>query len=172
MISKVIRYIILALFVVGIVFLMNTLIDKNNLENGSNDGKTYTANIKVLDKETKKFVGGSEFVLKTSDGKVIEKWVSGDSVKRITNLENGTYLIVQNSAKDGYNISEKVTFKIYNSGKDVVIYNEAIVKEKIESEEVVVDNTLSLKSCFSYVISFIVIGIGFLLIGKRNFSFE
>ena len=172
MIRKVIRYILLALVVVGIVFALSTLTDDKGEFGKSRDKDGYTVSIKVMDMETRKFLADGVFILKSSDGKVIEEWTLKENVKRITNLKNGSYVIVQKSAKDGYEISEPVMFKIYNEGKDVTIYNEVIIEEIIETEEVNVDNTLSLKNNFVYVVAGILIGIGILLVNKRKIYFE
>lgn len=173
MIGKIIRYVVLAAVVVGIVVVMSTLLNDKNNENGFSSNKTYTVSIRVMDKETKKFITGGEFVLKTSAGEIIEEWVGTENIKRIAKLKNGTYVIEQKSAADGYEVADDVKFKIYNEGKDVTIYNEVKVEEeKYESEEVVVDNTLSMRSCISYIGSVLIIGFGILLINKRKFYFE
>lgn len=174
MIKKVIRYGILTAIVIGIVLLMSTLLTGENSsfsssnKNSSNSTKYYTASIRVLDKESKKFITGGEFVLKTSDGEVIEEWTAKDNIKRVSKLTNGTYIVEQKSALEGYEKSDNVTFKISNSSQDVVIYNEAIAEEVITSNEVSVDNTLSVKSCLSYITAIIVIGSGlFLIVNKK-----
>lgn len=168
---KIIRYILIALVVVGIVFLMSTLIDNNEVKNSlKNNNKTYTVSIRVMDRESKEFVNGGEFILKSSDGKIIEEWKGTENIKRISNLKNGTYTIVQKSAKYGYEVSKEITFKIYNDEKEIVIYNEVKSKEVISNEEIVVDNTLSVKSSFSYVISVILIGLGMIFINKKAYA--
>lgn len=169
MLGKIVRYILLVLVVVGVVFLLNTLIDDDGLnKNFKTNNETYTVSIRVMDRESKKFVNGGEFVLKTSDGKTIEQWVSKENIKRIGNLKNGTYTIIQNSAAEGYEISEKVTFKIYNEDKDVVIYNDIKVQEVISNENVLVENTLSMKDSFGYIIALVFIGIGMIFVNKKG----
>lgn len=172
MIGKMIRYLVLVLVVIGVALIVGTVINNNGAKSFLDKNKTYSVSIKVKDRETKKVITGGEFVLKTSDGKVIEEWVLKDEVKRISKLENGTYVIVQKSALDGYEISDEVTFKIYNQEKEITIYNVAIIEEIIENKEVFVDNTLSMKSGINYIISFVIIGIGILLVNKRKFCFK
>ena len=172
MIGKIVRYLVLVLVVIGIAFLVGTVINKTSDKKFLDNNKTYSVSIRVMNRETKKVITGGEFVLKTSDGKVIEEWVLNDEVKCIDNLENGTYVIVQKSASDGYEISDEVTFKIYNDEKEITIYNDAIIEEVIENKEVIVDNTLSMKSGINYIISFVIIGIGVLLVNKRKFCFK
>lgn len=173
MVKKIVRYVVLALVVVGIVFLMSTLLNDKKSDDNFSSGKTYTASIRVMDKETRKFITGGEFVLKTSTGEVVEEWIATENIKRVTNLKNGTYVLIQKSAADGYEVADEITFKIYNEGKDVTVYNQVISEEEvIDSEEVVVDNTLSVRSNFGYVISLVVVVFGILLIGKKSYALD
>lgn len=172
MIGKMIRYLVLVLVVIGVALIVGTVINNNSDKNFLDKNKTYSVVIRVKDRETRKVITGGEFILKTSDGKVIEEWVLNDEVKRISKLENGTYMIVQKSAALGYETSEEVTFKIYNEEKEITIYNDAIIEEIIGNKEVFVDNTLSMKNGINYIISFIIIGIGALLVNKRKFCFK
>lgn len=175
MFRGIIRYIVLTLVVIGIVLLMGSLVNNGDAsfnsssKNSGTSVKYYTASIRVLDKESKKFLSGGSFILKNSEDEIVDEWNSTENIHRATRLKNGTYVIEQVSAADGYEVADNVTFKILSSDKDVVVYNEVSVEEqKITSNEVSVDNTLSVKSFLSYVVAIVIIGCGFILIVNKK----
>ena len=177
MVRSIIRYIILTAIVIGIVLLMGSLINKDektefNSSKGNNQINYYTASIKILDKETKKFISGGKFILKNSKDEIVDEWIGTENIHRSTKLKNGTYTIEQTSPIDGYNKTEEVSFKIYNSNKDVDVYNEAHQKEVISSNEVNVDNTLSVRCFLSYVVALTIIGCGLILIVNKKYKFN
>ena len=169
---NIIRYIGLTAIVIGVVILISTLLTKdkegfNSNNKNINNPKYYTASIKVLDEDSRKFVTGGEFVLKTNDGKVIAEWEGKENIKRISKLTNGTYIIEQKSSAEGYEKSDNKTFRINGESKDITIFNK-LKEEVITSNEVGVDNTLSMKSYFGYIISIMIIGSGlYLIINKK-----
>ena len=177
MIRNLIRYLILTIIIIGIVVLLSNLFTKGNSNfnsnNKLNNNKYYTASIRILDKESKKFINGGEFILKTKDGKIIEEWEGNENIHRVSRLKNGTYILEQKSAADGYEKAKNQSFKIDNSDKDVIMFNSVIVEEEvIISNEVTVDNTLSIKSCLSYIvsISIIISGFGLIFLQKRCYN--
>jgi len=173
MFRSVIRYVILTFVVIGIVLLFASLVgnkenNKFNSDNGSNS-KYYTASIRVLDKESKKFINGGEFILKNSSDKIIDEWNNSENIHRVTKLKNGTYVIEQVSAIDGYSMTDEVIFKISGSDKNVVVYNEVSEeKEVIGSSEVSVDNTLSVKCFLSYLLAIVTILCGLALVLNKK----
>lgn len=175
MVRSIVRYVGLTVIVIGIVLLVSNLLNSNNREFKSNKNndivKYYSVSIKVLDKETKKFLNGGSFVLKDNEGKIIEEWEQTENIKRIGKLKKGTYVIEQKSSLDGYEMSDKLTFRISNSDKNIDIYN-TVIQEVMSESEVSVDNTLSLKSSFGYVVSIIISCIGIILILNKRDNFS
>lgn len=174
MIRNIIRYVVLTIIVIGIVALLGSLVNKDSVKfNSDNKLKEtstnyYTASIKVIDKDTNNFIKGGTFVLKNNKNEVISEWTANENIKRINKLKNGTYTLEQKSATEGYEKSDKITFKIYNSSKDVVVYNQKEeTKNVVSSNEVSVDNTLSTKSIFVYIISIIITCYGVVLVNKK-----
>ena len=165
MIRNIIRYVGLALVIIGIVLVMKNLFSTDTNDSwgskdiNSNKTKYYEANIKLLDEESKDYVAGATLVLKDEKGKVVDKWKTSKFIHTVVKLENGTYKLSQVTSADGYEISDKViTFKIDGKGKDIVMHNKAIVKEV--SKEVDVESTASSKSIFS-----VILAIGIILSG-------
>lgn len=173
MIKNIIRYVGLALVIVGIVLVMKNLFstDTNNSW-GSKEVRTsktnyYEANIKLLDEESKDYVVGSTLVLKDEKGKVVDEWKTSKYVHTIVKLENGTYKLSQVKGIDGYELNDKViTFKIDGKNKDIVMYNTAIVKEV--SKEVNVESTASSKSVFSVIFAIVVILSGIYMVASQT----
>ena len=157
MIRNIIRYVGLALVIVGIVLVMKNLFSTDTNDSwGSKDisskTKYYEANIKLLDEESKEYITGSTLVLKDEKGKVVDEWKTSKYVHTVVKLENGTYKLSQVKGVDGYEVSDKViTFKIDGKDKDIVMHNKAIVKEV--SKEVDVESTASSKSIFIVILA-------------------
>ena len=70
MIKNIIRYVGLALVIIGVVLVMKNLFSSDNsnwnsknFKNSSETKTYYTANIKLLDEETKDYIVGSELIL-------------------------------------------------------------------------------------------------------------
>ena len=137
MVRSIVRYVGLTVIVIGIVLLVSNLLNSNNREFKSNKNndivKYYSVSIKVLDKETKKFLNGGSFVLKDNEGKIIEEWEHTKNIKRIGKLKKGTYVIEQKSSLDGYEMSDKLTFRISNSDKNIDIYILNMPSEEVSS---------------------------------------
>jgi len=174
MIKNIVRYLGLALVIVGIVLVMKNLFSTDTGNWNSKDVKSnkvyYEANIKLLDAETEDYIMGSNLVLKNAKDEVIDEWTTKEEEHTVIKLEKGTYVLEQTSVADGYEDDKKtITFKVSNENKEIVMYNTAKVEEvKETSSEINVDNTLSTKSYFSVVISIIIMILGTRLILMSN----
>lgn len=166
--KSIIKYLGIALVIVGILLVMKNLFSKESgweSDNKLNNIKYYVANIKLLDKDTKDYVEGAKLVLKNSKNEIVAEWTTGKRVYRVNNLEKGEYTLIQTGASENYHLNElEINFEIKNKNKDVVMYNTKMTEEEIKSAnttktEVGVDNTSSTKniltSVFAIVISFV-----------------
>lgn len=174
MIKNIVRYLGLALVIVGIVLVMKNLFSTDGSNWNSKDVKSnkvyYDANIKLLDEETKDYIVGSKMLLKNAKDEVIEEWTTKNDKHTVIKLEKGTYVLEQSSIVDGYEDDKKtITFKISNEDKDIVMYNTAkVLEDKEIANEVNVDNTLSTKSYMNVVIAISILLIGIRLILVPN----
>ncbi len=86
--------------------------------------------ISKQDVTTSKELPGATLVLKDSEGKVIDEWVSTTEPHYIANLKEGTYTLIETKSPKGYGLSDEViTFEIKYDGKPtetVVMYNSQI----------------------------------------------
>ena len=76
---------------------------------------------------TGKELPGAELTL-SKDGKVIEKWISGDTPHIITGLSDGDYVLTEVTAPKGYEIAESIGFEVVNgevAGGPVVMKDKA-----------------------------------------------
>ena len=91
--------------------------------------------ISKVDVTNNKELPGATLVVKDSNGKVIDEWVSTNEVHELKDLSEGTYTLEETIAPKGYVLStEKITFKVTRDGKTskVVMYNKPEdVKENI-----------------------------------------
>ena len=137
MIKNIVRYLGLALVIIGVVLVMQNLFstDTNdwgskNLING-NSKNYYTANVKLLNEENDEYIVGASLVLKDENDKVIDEWKTTDKDHSIIKLEKGTYTLEQVETIDGFEKSDKViTFNISDDDKNIVMYNSK--KEEIK----------------------------------------
>ena len=166
---SIIRYLGIALVIVGILLVMKNLFSKESSwesDDKLNNIKYYTANIKLLDNDTKDYVEGAKLVLKNSKNEIVDEWTTGKRVYRVNNLENGEYTLIQIGASENYHLNElEIKFKIKNKNKDVVMYNTKMTEEEIKEanttkEEVGVDNTSSTKNILTSIIAIIITFIG------------
>lgn len=166
---SIIKYLGIALVIVGILLVMKNLFTKeSNFESNdkTNNIKYYTANIKLLDNDTKDYIEGAKLVLKDSNNKVIVEWTTEKRVYRVNKLENGEYTLIQTEASENYHLNEtKINFEIKNKNEDVVIYNTKMTEEEIKEanttkEEVGVDNTSSTKNILTSILAIIITFIG------------
>ena len=176
MIKNIIRYIGIALVIVGILLVMKNLFQKDtNFSNDTNkQNKTtyYSAKIKLLDKDSKDYLKDSKLVLKNSIGEVVASWTTEEKVYIVNKLEKGKYTLIQETAPKDYYLNENsISFEITNKDKDVIMYNIKMTEEEIKDantteEEVKVDNTASNKSILTIIISIITTTMGLNLIYK------
>ena len=171
----IIKYIGIALVIVGILLVMKNLFTKEtNWDNNIEETKEtyYIAKIKLLDKETKKYLPGSKLILKDENNEIIDEWTTDTKTHTIKELEKGTYTLIQSTAPENYHLNKNsLTFEIKNSDKDVVMYNTKMTEEEIKESnttksEVGVDNTLSSKSILTTIIALITITLGLTTIYK------
>lgn len=171
----IIKYIGIALVIVGILLVMKNLFTKEtNWDNNIEETKEtyYIAKIKLLDKETKKYLTGSKLILKDENNEIIDEWTTDTKTHTIKELEKGTYTLIQSTAPENYHLNKNsLTFEIKNSDKDVVMYNTKMTEEEIKESnttksEVGVDNTLSSKSILTTIIALITITLGLTTIYK------
>lgn len=91
--------------------------------------------ISKVDVTNNKELPGATLVVKDSNGKVIDEWVSTNEVHELKDLPEGTYTLEETIAPEGYVLSnEKITFEVTRDGKTskVVMYNKPEdVKENI-----------------------------------------
>jgi uncharacterized surface anchored protein len=109
-----------------------------------------TKNVKLsvakVDADTGKNVSGAKMQVKNSSGKVIASWTTTNNVYTLSNLEKGTYTLVETQAPNGYNLnSVSVKFTVdsdgnvkNSDGKNIskLIYknNKALSVVKVDSE--------------------------------------
>ena len=103
--------------------------------------------ISKQDKATKKALAGATLVLKDSNGKVVDEWVSTKKVHTINNLLPGTYTLTEKSAPSGYKLNKetiKIKVKGNNTSVDAVMYNEhEVTKLKVSKQDITTKKELS-----------------------------
>ena len=173
----IIRYLGIALVIVGILLVMKNLFKKETSwseENNQNTTTYYTAKIKLLDKETNDYLKGAKLVLKDKDNKTITEWTTEAKTHSINKLKKGQYTLVQTKAPENYHLNENsITFEIKKTNKEIVMYNKRMTKEEIKEsnttkEEVGVDNTSSSKGILTTIISIVTIALGLSTIYKTK----
>ena len=140
------------------------------------DGKTSTVTMYNKPKDLTKVViskkdvtnskelPGATLVVKDSNGKVIDEWVSTNKVHELKNLPEGTYTLEETIAPKGYVLNtEKITFKVTRDGKTstVTMYNKpeevkeniiVITKKDITNDKELPGATLTIKDAKGNVI--------------------
>ena len=189
MLRSIIKYGGLALVIIGIILVMKNLLKKDpeltntkeKIKNTTIKTKYYSASVSLLDKDTKEYITGAKLVVKDKSGNVISGWISENGLHLVSNLKNGTYTLVEESANENYNLNtDGVTFTINNKNQDVTMYNTKMTpaeKEKKEQEEraknttsneIGVDNTLSEKGVVTLIMSIMCIFGGVLMIFTKK----
>lgn len=82
---------------------------------------------------TKKELEGAKLKVTDKDGKVVDEWTSGKQPHMIKNLTVGeAYTLTEITAPKGYQVSEKVEFKVKDTGKiqRVIMYDQPVKKVK------------------------------------------
>ena len=120
--------------------------------------------ISKKDVTNNKELPGATLVVKDSDGKVIDEWVSTNEAHELKNLPEGTYTLEETIAPKGYVLStEKITFKVTRDGKTstVTMYNKpeevkenvvVITKKDITNDKELPGATLTIKDAKGNII--------------------
>lgn len=182
MIKDAIRYTLIIIIVIGIVLVMKNLINNEgkwetkgtkSKDTDKTEEVYYNANIKLVDKSTEEILSNGQLVVKNANGEVVDSWTTTEEIHIVTKLKPGTYTLEEESAPEGYRLNEEaVTFMVEKKNVDVSIYNEALTEEELEtlkaentsSDEIGVDNTLSIKNNTKIIISLLCLISGILLI--------
>ena len=88
--------------------------------------KVNTVEISKKDATTQEELPGAHLVVKNSEGKIIDEWVSTSEVHIIKGIAAGTYSLTETIAPEGYVLSESTvefTVKADGSTNKVVMYN-------------------------------------------------
>lgn len=178
---SIIKYLGIALVIVGILLVMKNLFSKDTTwttdSDNTNGVKYYSASIKLLDNDTKDYVVGAKLVLKDSNNELVAEWTTEDRAYVVKKLVKGKYTLIQSNASKNYHLNEKsIVFEIKNDDKDVVMYNTRMTEEEIKEAnttktEVGVDNTLSNASILTSIIAIVISAIGLNLIYKVRKSY-
>lgn len=129
------------------------------------ENKLNTVYISKKDATTGTELPGASLVLKDSDGKVVDEWVSTNEPHMISGLKPGKYTLSETIAPKGYKLStETVTFVVNEDGtvsSKVIMYNkpETVVR---------VPKTGTFKNITTSLIGLLVIGIGSILIYRNT----
>lgn len=74
----------------------------------------------------------------TKDDVVIDEWVSTSEKHEIKDLEDGTYILTEITAPDGYEVAESITFTVENgkvSSREIIMYDAPISENIIISKQ-------------------------------------
>ena len=88
--------------------------------------KVNTVEISKKDATTQEELPGAHLVVKNSEGKIIDEWVSTSEVHIIKGIAAGTYSLTETIAPEGYVLSESTvefTVKADGTTNKVVMYN-------------------------------------------------
>ena len=97
-----------------------SIVDSANKTISLIEVKNTKTSVKITkyDSTTKKPLAGAELVIKNESGKEVVKWTSSEKTYVIKGLPQGTYVLSEVSAPDGYSLNtETITFKIDGTGK-------------------------------------------------------
>ena len=84
--------------------------------------------ISKQDITTKQELPGAHLVIKDENGNVIASWVSSDKPYYIEKLPAGKYVLIEESAPDGYLVAEKIEFEVKPTGEiqTVIMYDSRV----------------------------------------------
>ena len=183
---NIIKYVGLALVMVGIVVVMKNLFanDTEWKQPTTTTAKkgTYSATVSLTDSETKAYISNSKLVVKDANGKVVDEWTTANGVHLISNLKNGTYTLNQETANSKYYLNkDTITFKINGKDERVSMYNIALTEEEIKNgvsntsnnstvnpSEEAVENTSSFTSLTPYILAILSITLGGVILYKTK----
>lgn len=136
--------------------------NKNIAINIENAPKNVVVNITKIDQETNTPLAGAVLVVKNSNGEIIARFTTTEESYVLTDLENGTYSVEEESAPSGYIKSdEKATFTIDDNHLSHQI-------NFINAKEVFVPDTASKTSIFMLILGIVITGLGFRFIYKNG----
>lgn len=141
-----------------------TITDKNKdiTVNFYNEARESVVNIVKVDNTTGESLAGAVLVVRDVNGNEIEKFTTTTDPYIITDLENGTYTVEEESAPEGYMLnSEKITFTIDDNNLSHQITFE-------NSPEVYVPDTASSSSLILTILGIAIIGTGIGFIYKNG----
>ena len=71
---------------------------------------------------------GAKLSIIDANGKVVESWTSTDKAHYVEMLPVGTYTLKEESAPEGFQVAEEVTFEVLDTGEvqHVVMVDEAV----------------------------------------------
>ncbi|WP_373262268.1 SpaA isopeptide-forming pilin-related protein [Hungatella hathewayi] len=93
--------------------------------------------ISKQDITTKEELPGASLVV-TKEDVVIDEWVSTSEKHEIKDLEDGTYVLTEVTAPDGYEVAESITFTVENGkvpSSEVIMYDAPICENIIISKQ-------------------------------------
>lgn len=81
---------------------------------------------------------GALLVIKDSEGKVVEQWISGTEPHRICGLTKGSYTLTEITAPMGYEIAESIGFTLTDSlqVQKITMYDRPVQQESNQETEV------------------------------------
>ena len=84
--------------------------------------------ISKQDITTKQELPGAHLVIKDENGNVVASWVSSDKPYYIEKLPAGKYVLIEESAPDGYLVAEKIEFEVKPTGEiqTVIMYDSRV----------------------------------------------
>lgn len=136
--------------------------NKNITVNFYNEARESVVNIVKVDNTTGEALAGAVLVVRDSNGNEIERFTTTTDPYIITDLENGTYTVEEESAPEGYMLnSEKITFTIDDNNLSHQITFE-------NSLEVYVPDTASSSSLILTILGIAIIGTGIGFVYKNG----
>ena len=127
--------------------------------------------ISKQDSSTKQELSGATLEVRNANDEVVETFVSESTPHVMTDLEPGTYTLVEIDAPDGYQLtSEKISFTVKEDSEEnvnVVMYNTKEQEVPVTSEEVAVPSTSSFGGIVSSMMGGIILVIGSVMIAKN-----
>ena len=127
-----------------------------------NTAKSVVVNITKVDQATGEALAGAVLVIKDANGNIVYKFTSGTTSEIITDLENGTYTIEEESAPEGYIKSDQIiTFTIDDEHLSHQITFE-------NAKEYYVPNTGSASSMIMIILGIVITGLGLKFVYKNG----
>ena len=127
-----------------------------------NAPKKVVVNITKVDQETNQPLAGAVLVVRDANGKEVARFTTTESSYVLTDLENGTYTVEEESAPAGYiKSNEKVSFTIDDNHLSHQI-------TFVNAKEVIVPNTASAASILMFILGIGITGFGIRFIYKNG----